>query len=120
MRRVRTNDSKARPSDVPIGARVFHGNWGIKGRNKIQDAYDDKPYKVINRLQDHVYVVKPLQTEGSTKTVHRNELLFMREIAQATQFDEESTPQQNDTANFEQGDESKSVGELLEQQKTLG
>lgn len=52
LRRARVHNSRARPSDVPVGARVFMRNRGIKGRNKIQDAYDDKPYKVVNRLQD--------------------------------------------------------------------
>ena len=36
----------------------------------------------------------------------------MREIAQATQSDEESTHQQNDIANHEQGDDSDSVDEF--------
>ena len=57
LRRARTHISKARPSDIPIGAHVFLRKRGIKGRYKIQDAYDDKLYKVINRLQDHVYVL---------------------------------------------------------------
>ena len=30
--------------------RVFLRNRGIKGRNKIQDVYDDKPYQVVDRL----------------------------------------------------------------------
>ena len=92
LRRARIHNSRARPSDVPVGARVFMRNREIKGWNKIQDAYDDKPYKVVDRLQDQVYVVEPLQTEGPTKTVHRNELLLMREIAQAIQSDEECMP----------------------------
>ncbi|KAI0221522.1 hypothetical protein LSAT2_027162 [Lamellibrachia satsuma] len=107
------HNSRARPSDVPVGARVFTRNRGIKGRNKIQEAYDDKPYKVVDRLQDHVYVVEPLQTEGPTKTVHRNELLLMREIAQAIQSDEECMPQQDDTSNREQqGDDPDSFDEF--------
>ena len=91
LRRARLRNSRrAILVDIPIGSRVFLRNRGIKGRNKIQDAYDDKPYKVVDRLQDNVYVVEPLQREGPSKTVHRGELLHMGDIARATQSNEES------------------------------
>ena len=73
-----------------IGSRVFLRNRGIKRRNKVQDVYGDKPYKVVDGLQDNVYVVEPLQREGPSKTVHRGELLHMGDIARATQRYEES------------------------------
>ena len=110
LRRARACNTKARPTDIPIGARVFTRNRGVKGRNKIQDAYNDMPHKVIDRLQDHVYVIEPLDAEGPSRTVHRNELLLMGDIAQVLQSDERPTSQLNESANH--GDDWESADEL--------
>ena len=65
-------------------------NRGIKGRNNIQDAYDDKQYKVVERLQDNVYgqlyyIVEALQEERPSTIVDRGKLLHRGDIARATQ-----------------------------------
>ncbi|KAK2188352.1 hypothetical protein NP493_135g04006 [Ridgeia piscesae] len=110
LRRARACNTKARPTDISIGARVFTRNRGVKGRNKIQDAYNDMPHKVIDRLQDHVYVIEPLDAEGPSRTVHRNELLLMGDIAQVLQSDERPTSRLNESTNH--GDDWESADEL--------
>ena len=110
LRRARACNPKARPTDISIGARVFTRNRGVKGRNKIQDAYNDMPHKVIDRLQDHVYVIEPLDAEGPSRTVHRNELLLMGDIAQVLQSDERPTSRLNESTNH--GDDWESADEL--------
>ena len=64
-------------ASLPIGARVFCRNRGVKGRNKIQDAWNPSPYQVIAQPDPdgHVFVIQPLKSEGPTRTVNRRELL---------------------------------------------
>ena len=83
--RARACNTNARPTDIPIGARVLTRNRGRKGHNMDQDAYNDMLHKVIDRLQDHVYVIEPLDAQAPLRTVHRNELLPMGDIAQVLQ-----------------------------------
>ena len=49
---------------TPNGSRVFMRNRGIKGCNKIQDLYGDKPYEVMDRRQDQEYITELLAVEG--------------------------------------------------------
>ena len=59
---------------IAIGGTVLLSNHSL-GCNKIQDKWDSTPYKVVDRLQDNVYVIKQVDDSGSFKTVHRRELL---------------------------------------------
>jgi len=43
------------------------------GRAKIQDKWNSKVYKVVNR-RDHVYEIEPADGQGPTRTVNRSEL----------------------------------------------
>lgn len=74
QRRKRGHDDSN--ADLAIGTRVYVRKRGIKGRNKIQDFWDDVPYKVISRPYPgrEVYVVEPLVGGGMAKTLHRREL----------------------------------------------
>ena len=64
--------------DIPIqkGQLVYLRNH-VRGRNKIQDAWDSTPYKVVDVKADFygsVYTVEPVNYPGQTKKVHRSNL----------------------------------------------
>jgi len=63
---------------IPIqkGQLVYLRNH-VRGRNKIQDAWDSTPYKVVDVPADFygsVYTVEPANYPGQTKKVHRSNL----------------------------------------------
>ena len=63
---------RAGPDHIDIGERVYLKSHP-HGRKKIQDRWNNKVYKVINR-RDNVYQVEPADGTGQTKTVNRAEL----------------------------------------------
>ncbi|PIK34783.1 hypothetical protein BSL78_28386 [Apostichopus japonicus] len=92
QRRQEQHGKPAPNTSLPIGAIVYTRNRKVKGRNKIQDFWDGIPHKVIDRryhvtcyhvtcyhvttLPDgNVYVVEPLNGNGTTKTLHRRDIL---------------------------------------------
>ena len=86
LRRQDRHNKAAKDEGLPIGARVFLRNRSIKGRNKIQDVWADRPHKVTARPNPtgHVYIVTPLDgdEEGQVKTVNRRDLLDGRALVQ--------------------------------------
>jgi hypothetical protein len=90
LRRQQRYNETARDEDLHVGARVFLRNRSIKGRNKIQDVWDNRPYKVVRRPNPtgHVYIVAPLDGEGTEKTLNRKDLLDSRALV----LDEEEPP----------------------------
>ncbi|XP_072051659.1 uncharacterized protein [Amphiura filiformis] len=76
LRRRERMNQKAEDTDLPIGTRVFLKNR-VLGRNKIQDAWDGNPHKVIAKpnLHGNVYVLEPLDGDGPQKTSHRRDIL---------------------------------------------
>ena len=81
-RRKRRHDQTATASSLPIGARVFVRNHQPRGRAKIQDAWEDVPFRVVDRTEEegNVYVVEPLMGDGRARTLHRAELLDARDL----------------------------------------
>jgi len=75
-RRTRVN-LHANDKGLTVGARVFIRSHP-KGRNKIQDVWNPKPYRVVEVKDHNEYVIEPLEGEGHEKTVHRKELLDSR------------------------------------------
>lgn len=61
-----------KPDDILIGERVFTRSHPT-GRAKIQDKWNSKVYKVVNR-RDNVYEIEPADGQGPTRTVNRSEL----------------------------------------------
>ena len=64
----------SRDTSIAIGTRVLLRNHP-SGRNKIQDHWDSTPYRVLDRLQDNVYVIKLADGTGPAKNVTRKEIL---------------------------------------------
>ena len=44
-----------------------------KGRSKIQDKWNSKVYKVVNR-RDNIYEIEPTNADDATKIVNRSEI----------------------------------------------
>ena len=80
-------DRHARELPLSDGERVYLRNHAVKGRNKIQDAWNSRVFRVISRQgTNHVYVVEPADGFGEPRTVNR------AEIRQCTKLCDESRP----------------------------
>ena len=70
--------------DLPLaaGERVYLRNR-VKGRNKIQDAWDSRVYSVTRRQgTNHVYIVEPEDGRGEQRTINRADLRICTQEAQ--------------------------------------
>ena len=69
------HDRHARELPLAAGERVYLRNHGIRGRSKIQDAWQTRPYRVVMRQgTNDVYVVEPADGFGAQRTVNRASL----------------------------------------------
>ena len=67
-------DRKARDLPIAVGIEVYMRNHP-PGRNKIQDAFRDRVYRVVRRHgEQNVYTVEPADGFGNPRTVGRAEL----------------------------------------------
>ena len=82
LKRRTRNDKSANASDMPVGCRVFVRNVKIRGRSKMQDNWEEEPYRVVDRPnpEGNVYVVTLLNADGPMRTLHREKLLDAREL----------------------------------------
>ena len=68
-------DRKARDLPLSFGQRVYRRKRDIRGRNKIQDVWEGKVYKVVARKgKNDVYVIEPADGFGELRTVNRVDL----------------------------------------------
>ena len=110
LRRRELRNAKASNTDLPVGAWVFLRNRKVVGRNKIQEAWDPEPHKVVKRLATggHTYVVEPV-AGGEWRTVNRSELLDSRELVADVASDnnqDRTTEMHQQTQNFPPGEDS--------------
>ena len=91
----------------------------VKGRNKIQDVWKAVPYVVIERLQDNVYKVRPVDNCGESKVLHRKEILDTREVVTVEDIEESESDSEthqlntndiNDFSTVQSNKHSASVG----------
>lgn len=73
-RRKDRYNQTAKEAPIEIGTNVLLKSHP-QGRNKIQDSWSPTPYKVVDNLQDNVYVIQLADGLGGLKTVTRIELL---------------------------------------------
>ena len=72
--RKRRHDRKATVDPLRVGQLVYTRKF-TPGRNKIQDAWFEKPYRMVRRIGNHeVYEIMPMDGQGPNKTVHRMNL----------------------------------------------
>ena len=83
LRRQERSNRTAQDTSLTVGSRVFTRSR-VLGRNKIQDKWSDRPYKVVARPypEGHVYVIEPLDGKGDHKTVNRCDLLDTHTLAE--------------------------------------
>jgi transposase InsO family protein len=79
LKRCGKVNKKVTKEVIPLGARVFLRNHP-SGRNKIQDIWNSKPYRVVEQKPNNVYVV--VCENGLSKSVHRAEMLDARQLLQ--------------------------------------
>ena len=73
-RRKRLYDQRAKDHLLSPGDRVFLRKR-VPGRNKIQDVWGTRVYKVLHKQGDNaVYTVQPADGFGTTRTINRSDL----------------------------------------------
>ena len=77
-RRIHYNEA-TKQAPIPIGGMVLLKAHPL-GRHKIQDIWSPVTYKVVDRLQDNVYVIQLVDGFGELKTVTRTELLDLHKM----------------------------------------
>ncbi len=74
--RQRRQQGAVKDASLNPGDLVYRRNQRVRGRNKIQDVWEDLPYCVLERLNldKAVYKVVPVDRSHPPKNVHRLEL----------------------------------------------
>ena len=73
--RKQTYDRRTLDLPLAVGDRVYLRNRQVRGRNKIQDVWDNAVYKVVCRQGvNHVYTVEHEDGRGATKTINRADI----------------------------------------------
>jgi hypothetical protein len=67
------NDQGAKDTDLPIGSKVLLRNFGVRGRNKIQDVWCSNVFQVVEKpyADGNLYVIETVDGMGLRKTVQR-------------------------------------------------
>ena len=67
--------------DLEVGQRVLLRQQAWKGRHKIQDIWQGRPYRIRKRMNPtgHVYEIEPVDGSEKCKTVNRADLLIVPE-----------------------------------------
>ena len=73
--RKQTYDRRTVDLPLAVGDRVYLRNRQVRGRNKIQDVWDNAVYKVVCRQGvNHVYTVEREDGRDATKTINRADI----------------------------------------------
>jgi hypothetical protein len=80
QRQKKLYDRKAKATKIQVGDNVLVKILAFEGRHKIADRFEEEPYVVINQpnLDSPVFEVKA--QDGTTRTLHRNNLLLLDSI----------------------------------------
>ena len=72
-RRGERHNAKVKDTGLLVNQRVYIKDCNIRGRNKIQDHWNPRIYKILQAPEDNgaVYSVAPLDNLGPVKQVHR-------------------------------------------------
>lgn len=74
--RNHVNNDQVVDTGFEMGELVYLKNRQVRGRNKIQDHWDNCIHRVVRRPEDKgvVYSVVPVDGEGPARQVHRTEM----------------------------------------------
>lgn len=74
--RKKAHDKRGRAIAEPlrVGERVLLRNRKVRGRNKIQDNWEDQVYKIVERRENNTYVVQRADGQGGDKVVNQAEM----------------------------------------------
>ncbi|KAI5094535.1 hypothetical protein C0J45_16259, partial [Silurus meridionalis] len=76
QRNKRLYDQRVTFRALEIGDRVFLGNFGLRGKHKLESKWKQEPYVVMGKLPNlPVFKVKREDSSPGTKTIHRDHLL---------------------------------------------
>jgi len=95
--RQKTNhDEKARAAVLEVGDHVLVKVLAVKGKNKIADRWENKPYIVLEHPNPDipVYKVQIENNEGKVRTLHRKHLLPIGSLPVCLRVEDE--PEQSD------------------------
>lgn len=75
-KRKHQHDATVRDVSLMEGQRVLLCDYGVRGRNKIQDKWHPLPYKVLRAPEDggQVYTIAPSDDPAQVRYVHRSAL----------------------------------------------
>ncbi|KAK7903917.1 hypothetical protein WMY93_016524 [Mugilogobius chulae] len=69
-------DRRVRPSALEPGDKVLVRNVRLRGKHKLSDKWEEQVYVVVHRAGElPVYKIKPENSDGPTRTLHRDLLL---------------------------------------------
>ena len=72
--RKTVHDQKRFNPELCVGDKVYIGNRGVRGRNKIQDTWDSTNYRVL-RLSENTVVVEPDDGAVVSRTLNRQHVI---------------------------------------------
>lgn len=89
-------DNRVIPSALEPGDRVLVRNVRLRGKHKLSDKWEEEVYVVVHRAGDlPVYKVKPENSDGPLRTLHRDLLLpcgFLTDSEVNLESSEQSLP----------------------------
>ena len=115
-RQKRYYDKKIKCSQLKTGDLVLVCQKGFKGKHKIQDKWENTPYKVVEQKDPNLPVFLVENTENPTRSrvLHRNMLFpLLTQNLDQTQTSEDTVPENNSS-----DEESESLG--LEEESYKG
>lgn len=112
-KRLKRCNEGSKDTAIAIGTRVLLRSHPL-GRNKIQDHWDSTPYRVVNKLQDNVYVIQLADGTGCTKNVTRREILDLSKSLDKTLSDTTNVKESQGEKNDEDSNTHKQGGDAVE------
>ena len=98
-----TYDRKQKGASLQPGSRVLVRNVGIRGKHKLSDIWEEKPYIVLEKPNNDipVYKVRPEDAQRPIRTLHRNLLLPLDAIPSVTELKTDTLQPETDVESSE-------------------
>ena len=105
-------DIRARAAVLEVGDRVLVKALAFQGPHKLANRWEEEPYIILTQPNPDVpvYVVKPENGIGRTRTLHRNHLLPIGSLP----IENNTRPQPRPRQSVKQNRETGALSEVLE------